>query len=75
MADAMSIALEAKSNAEKAHLRMEAHEDLCLERWTQSRQLMVEIQKAQSGMVKGVWGVVIAVAGWALVTLYHGLAK
>lgn len=74
VADAMTVALDAKRTADLASQKMESHEVLCLERWTQSRKLMEEIQKAQSSMVKGVWGIVIAVAGWALVTLYHGLS-
>lgn len=70
----MTIALDAKSLAEKIQQKIESHEVLCTERWTQSREAMDKIGKGQESLIKGVWGVVIAVTGWALVTLYHGLA-
>jgi hypothetical protein len=71
----LEIAMQARSIADKAIAKIEGHEDLCADRWAEARKELLSLRDSIGNMSKGVWGIVIAIAGWALVTLFNTLQR
>jgi hypothetical protein len=59
----------AMARADSAHEKIEAHEDLCAERYRAINTTLGELKADVSGQYKLLWGIVLSVGGCAIVTL------
>lgn len=66
--------MDAMEVAKKAESSISQHEAVCAERWAAIRETMTEMKASISTLNKMMLGVMIAVAGWALVQLYGNVA-
>ena len=51
----------ARSNAERAATRMDAHEVLCTERWNTAKDVWQRVEKSVNGLYSRIWAVAFVV--------------
>lgn len=55
-----------------AYAKIEAHEDLCAERYSRINTTLGELKDGQKAHSKAAWGIVLALLGWMAVQLWNG---
>jgi hypothetical protein len=54
-----------------AYQKIEAHEDLCAERYRGIRDSLAELRDGQKGHNRAAWAIAITIAGWMAIQLYQ----
>lgn len=57
-----------------AYQKIEAHEDLCAERYQNINNTLGELKAGQQDHRRAAWGIVLALLGWMAVQLWNGHA-
>ena len=70
MADPSREALEALHQAERAHDRIQGHEELCSQRWNQLNQTLIEVKASIRRLYSQQW----AAAGAVILALLGAVA-
>ena len=55
-----------------AYAKIEAHEDLCAERYNRIGHALDKLEKGQESHSKAAWGIVLALLAWMAVQLWQG---
>lgn len=55
-----------------AFARIEAHEDLCSERYKNIHETLGDLKTGQKTHARAAWGLVLALLGWMGVQLWNG---
>ena len=63
---------ESKSVA-GAYAKIEAHEDLCAERYRAINETLGDLKSGQQNHSKAAWGIVLALLAWMGVQLWNGV--
>lgn len=58
-----------------AYAKIEAHEDLCAERYRNIHEAIADMKSLLRWVLGGVASVVIAITGWLAVQVYHGATQ
>lgn len=66
---------QAIAHADAAHAKLSAHEDLCAQRYGSISDSLVELRSDIKDQQKLIWGLLLSVAGFAVVTLVAVLLK
>ena len=56
-----------------AYAKIEAHEDLCSERYRAINETLGDLKAGQQNHSKAAWGLVLALLGWMAVQLWNGV--
>lgn len=56
-----------------AYAKIEAHEDLCAERYANIHSTLADLKAGQGNHSKAAWGIVLALLGWMAVQLWQGV--
>lgn len=68
-------AADAMVRADAAHAKLDAHEDLCAQRYGTISDILVEVKSDLKDQRKLMWGVILSVAGTAILALLGILLK
>lgn len=63
---------EERQTVAGAYAKIEAHEDLCAERYKNIHDAIAGLKDGQKSATRAVWGVVLALIGWLALQVWEG---